>query len=73
MKNNSSQLNAEPKYIVMPLDHLGLLIGNYLYEVGALDKESDRLEYITVPVEIDDESNITLKVGIQTITQKELN
>jgi hypothetical protein len=48
----------------MPNTHLQVILKQYLYQVGVL-AEAQRIEKLFVPIEIDDEDNITLKIQLE--------
>lgn len=59
---NSSGENIT--YVIMPNAHLQVILKQYLYQVGVLAEEQ-RIHQLFVPVEIDDEDNITLKIQLE--------
>ena len=61
---DNEQIDATTKYVVFPKEHLGLLIANYLYQTGVLDQDVDKIASLTIPIEVDDEGLITIKVGL---------
>ena len=61
---DNEQIDATTKYVVFPKEHLGLLSGNYLYQTGVLDQDVDKIASLTIPIEVDDEGLITIKVGL---------
>lgn len=48
-------------YVIMPKDHLQVMLSQYLYKVGALT-EGQRIDTMLIPVTVDDEDNITLEI-----------
>lgn len=57
------QIETTPLTIIIPKAHLANVIGQYLYAIEALSKE-DTIQYLDVPVDIDENDNITVTVGI---------
>ena len=51
-------------HFVIPLDHLGRIVTDYLYHVKAIDDNLGKVTSINIPVTIDDENNVTITVGV---------
>ena len=59
----TEQLDTEPVYIQIPLEHLGHIVAAYLKAIEVVDKD-DVITSVNIPVQTDDENLITCRVGI---------
>lgn len=59
----NNQIETIPVTIIVPKAHLAEVIGQYLYHVKAITQD-DIIQYLDVPVDIDENDNVTITVGI---------
>lgn len=58
-----SELETYPVHIVIPKSHLGMLISTYLFKTNVIPEEA-KIVSMNIPIEVDDEGNIQITVGI---------
>ena len=62
--NLTMQIDSEQKVIIVPLEHIAEVIRQYLFAIEVLDKTKDKIIEMYIPIQYDEDRNVTLTVGI---------